>query len=410
MHWCKILKFLFVFVFMVTTYAKDMNMQILNVLHLVDSENFAQAVSEYEKLYKQTKDVEFLKEALRLAFDTNDKRLNELLKIGSKVLQNDGEFVRFEIMQLLKQNKISRAKEKTNALIKKEQDARNFTILGNINMFEGDNNKAYANFAKAYELQNNEENLIRLVSVTPNDNEIIKNLQNYREKNGCSYTLCTMLGEKYFAKNDFVNAASVYAELYEISQNPQYLDYIIISVAQTKDKNLLSQYETRLDLNSSIMMDAYANMGLYDMAYNQAKQSYEAGLGDVYQTMMAIYEYEQHEKNMSEKVLKNVMQNFENSVEKVGLGMSYNYYGYLLIIHDIDYKKGISLVQKALVLEPDSPYYLDSLAWGYYKLGDCNKASEIMQKVMSFDDIDDTDEIKQHDEAIKKCRAKSDTR
>ena len=59
-----------------------------------------------------------------------------------------------------------------------------------------------------------------------------------------------------------------------------------------------------------------------------------------------------------------------------------NYLGYLLIDHDMDVKKGISLVKKALEKKPDNGYYLDSLAWGYYKLGDLKKAKELQEKAI----------------------------
>ena len=66
----------------------------------------------------------------------------------------------------------------------------------------------------------------------------------------------------------------------------------------------------------------------------------------------------------------------------------------------LDIEKGIDLVKRALLQEPDSPYYIDSLAWGYYKLGDCEKAMDIILTIMSK--IDEP-EVKEHYEIIKKC-------
>jgi len=77
-----------------------------------------------------------------------------------------------------------------------------------------------------------------------------------------------------------------------------------------------------------------------------------------------------------------------------------NYYGYLLIDHDIDVEKGIVLVQRALELEPNSPFYLDSLAWGLYKQGKCFEANEIMK---FFGEQIYEEEVLEHIEAIKKC-------
>jgi tetratricopeptide (TPR) repeat protein len=59
-----------------------------------------------------------------------------------------------------------------------------------------------------------------------------------------------------------------------------------------------------------------------------------------------------------------------------------NYLGYLLIDYDMNVKEGVSLVKKALKEKPDNGYYLDSLAWGYYKLGDLEKAKALQEKAV----------------------------
>jgi len=74
----------------------------------------------------------------------------------------------------------------------------------------------------------------------------------------------------------------------------------------------------------------------------------------------------------------------------------------LMIEHDMDVSKGVSYVQEALKLEKDSPYYLDSLAWGYYKLHKCKEAKAVMDQVVAKIGSDEP-EIKEHSEAINKC-------
>ncbi len=51
-------------------------------------------------------------------------------------------------------------------------------------------------------------------------------------------------------------------------------------------------------------------------------------------------------------------------------------------------------VKKALRLNPDHPSYLDSLGWGYYKLGNYEKAVETLKK--AFELAPDAIEIKEH--------------
>jgi len=58
-----------------------------------------------------------------------------------------------------------------------------------------------------------------------------------------------------------------------------------------------------------------------------------------------------------------------------------NNLGYILIDRNIDAKKGLALVEKALTYAPDEFSYLDSKAWGLYKLGKYEEALKIFEKL-----------------------------
>ncbi len=59
-----------------------------------------------------------------------------------------------------------------------------------------------------------------------------------------------------------------------------------------------------------------------------------------------------------------------------------NYLGYLYIDKNIDVKRGMKLVERALKLNKNNPYYLDSLGWGYYRLGEYEKAEIYLKKAI----------------------------
>ncbi|MDB4257274.1 hypothetical protein N9818_00310, partial [Arcobacteraceae bacterium] len=80
-----------------------------------------------------------------------------------------------------------------------------------------------------------------------------------------------------------------------------------------------------------------------------------------------------------------------------------NYYGYLLIDYNINVQKGINLIKSALKTSPNNVAYLDSLAWGYYKLGECKKAFNIMEKVIIVTGLEDL-EMKHHWNMIEECK------
>ena len=74
-----------------------------------------------------------------------------------------------------------------------------------------------------------------------------------------------------------------------------------------------------------------------------------------------------------------------------------------MIDHDYDVKGGIRYVKKALEFDEKSPFYLDSLAWGYYKLGRCDEASRLMQRVQKLLGREDA-EVQKHIDIIKTCK------
>ncbi len=80
-----------------------------------------------------------------------------------------------------------------------------------------------------------------------------------------------------------------------------------------------------------------------------------------------------------------------------------NYYGYTLIDKDIDVERGVEIVKDALKEQPNNSYYLDSLAWGYYKLHMCKEAYKEMKRVIDMEGLDE-DDILQHWVAIQNCQ------
>ena len=80
-----------------------------------------------------------------------------------------------------------------------------------------------------------------------------------------------------------------------------------------------------------------------------------------------------------------------------------------MIDHDFNdlerVKEGMEYVQNALKQESENPYYLDSLAWGYFKLNDCAKAKEIIEQIAQ-EEIEKEEELKAHYQAILKCKRK----
>ena len=65
-----------------------------------------------------------------------------------------------------------------------------------------------------------------------------------------------------------------------------------------------------------------------------------------------------------------------------------NYLGYMWIDQNRHLEEGLRYVQKALELDPENPAYMDSLAWGYYRLGDLAAARQWIQRTLQRVDYD----------------------
>ena len=98
--------------------------------------------------------------------------------------------------------------------------------------------------------------------------------------------------------------------------------------------------------------------------------------------------------------MKKVVKEFEKALSLgVHNPVYLNYYGYILIDKNIDINKGLNIIKKALTQEPENTYFLDSLAWGEYKLGECSKAYKTMKKVVKVEGLKEK-EIIEHWNAI----------
>jgi len=66
-----------------------------------------------------------------------------------------------------------------------------------------------------------------------------------------------------------------------------------------------------------------------------------------------------------------------------------NFLGYLYAERGVKLDEALELLEKALALDPRNPYYLDSLGWIYYQLGDADKAIDLIQQAIYGMDSDD---------------------
>ena len=292
-------------------------------------------------------------------------------------------------------------------------EAEDFFILSALRAEQiGDFNSAIELYSKLYSKTKRKEYLYRglkskiyagesetvlksVESLLKTDNENIK----LREiKNIALYSLAKI----YNQKKDIDGILTVYLELYEMSQNREVANKIVQIYSYKQDYTKLATFLERSKIDDKILLELYTTSQNYTKAYMLAHNIY-LETGDLnYLGQSAIYQYESATDKNDKEMLESIVEKLTDVVKEKQPSLYLNYLGYLLIDHNIDVSKGMEYVKSALKLEPDSAFYLDSLAWGYYRLGNCQDAKEIMNQVVKLEGGDNK-EVILHINSIDRC-------
>lgn len=377
-------------------YSSDLD--VMSAYLMIENGEIARASELFYNLYQNSQNQAFLKESAKLALNAKS---NLLYKIMDELKGNDTQTLRLKIGYALSIYELKEAKQLAKELLKMDKSSQNYILLANIYAFEYDKKRAIGLYKKAYEIDKSEDNMIRVATIFSDflgdSTQAIKIANGWVKENGCGQRACYALLDLYSNLADFSNMVQIYEKLYLENESSQYLVNALEILLYKEDfkgaKRLLKKYEFNDDLLSQI----HAQLGEYKEAYVVAERLYELTNNKDYKAKMAIYKYELSKT----KEIDHIIQLFEESIYELENSIYYNYYGYLLIDHEIDIAKGLGLVLKAYWLNPKSPYITDSVAWAYYKLNRCDEAKEWMDKISL--EILEQKEFKSHYNKIKKC-------
>ena len=85
--------------------------------------------------------------------------------------------------------------------------------------------------------------------------------------------------------------------------------------------------------------------------------------------------YERQKKyDQAEQSFRQVLQIDPNN------SMTLNYLGYMMADHNTHLEEALSLIKKAISLDPQNGAYIDSLGWAYFKLGKYDESEEALRK------------------------------
>jgi len=367
-----------------------------------ERKDFKTASLFFEKLYDLDPQKDYLTDAIKAASMGKEyKRIRHLIEKGKGEFGDDKFINRFLVAYYLDQGNITKARKITRKLLQKDPQEKDYELAALIEKVDGNLPQAMRYFRKAYTLKHNPKMAVEIAEILLNqqkEDEAIRLMETHRRIYGCDKTLCSALVKIYTQKQDFGALEQLYKEMYITTKDPLYARALLELYAYRKNYDAAIAFLRKHHISDDILLDIYTAKKSYKNAYKLALKLYRQS-GDLeYLAKAAILEYEGSKKKRP-KLLKSVFEKFEKSVYIVNDPLYYNYYAYLLIDHDIDIQKGIKLVKKALKKEPDSLFYIDTLAWGYYKLGRCREAYSLMKPF----EKEKNREIADHIKKIKQC-------
>ncbi len=365
------------------------------------------ASSIFKTLYEKSEKKEYLYRSLQN--NLLAREYEEVIKVVDEITNgsfDDYVLMRVKVIALMELHKMDEAKVLATQLVEKSNAVNDYLLVSDVYIKRQEYDIALKYLESAY-IKNYNEKILDKMSIILYVNlqrtkDAIAQLETHTRVHGCSKSICHRLIGFYSNENNVDGLLSVYLRLYSLDKSKEIADKIIQIYSYKKDYIKLMDFLEESKSDDKALFELYAFTKNYHKAYLLADKLY-AKTGDInYMGQSAIYEYESANDKNDKKLLHNIVNKLKKVVKIDSNPLYLNYLGYVLIDHDIDVKEGMKCIEKVLLTQPNSSFYLDSLAWGYYKLGKCKKAKEIMNRVVTLEGGDDP-EVKKHIRIIDKC-------
>ncbi len=384
----------------------QLNALLFEASYLESSGYFSQAAKLYEKLFKISREKEFFYKDIENLFHAKKYRVAmQKLAQAMKSYPNDWRLYHWAgtIEATLKH--YDEAILYLNKAIELGSNAKDMELLASIYLVKKEYERALKYYKSAYAIKPQSDIINNIAYIMyfylNRPKEAIAYLETHIRMYGCDKSTCHTLASLYGLQNNIDGLISVYQRLYESYKEEIYAKKLVELYSYQKDFSRAIAYAKKLE-DKRYLLDLYKMTKQFQKAQKLAMELYRQTHDLNFLAQNAIFEYE-GAKRKSRKLLQDVAAKLEKVIKKVDDPIYLNYLGYLYIEHDIDIKRGVTLVKKALKHDPNSPFYLDSLAWGYYKLRKCEEAWKLIKRV--YYDLKLTDpEIQYHLRKIKACR------
>jgi tetratricopeptide (TPR) repeat protein len=381
---------------------------IVKAIFYENQGNFKKSNHFYKILFEKTNDIEYMFRELTTALYAGVESKN-ILKLEEWIRNNpdDIQSKRLLISFYINKKSIQKAKKIGQELISKSGKAIDYELSASPYILSGKYREAVKLLSEAYKKNFNEDILIKITTILANyignTNLATQYLETHRDKRGCSEKVCNQLIEIYTKSQKVYPLILVYHSLYKETKKDIYAVKVVEGYIYTENFDKAIEFLQKEYDNDELLYELYLAKKDYISALEIANKLFISQNRAKWLAESAMALYESAKNKNDQKMLAEVVDKFEKAISAgVQDSVYLNYYGYTLIDKDIDIEKGVKIVKDALKEQPNNSYYLDSLAWGYYKLNLCKEAYIEMKKVVEIEGLDEED-IAQHWISIQEC-------
>lgn len=381
----------------------------LYLLYALDAQymqNHDRASKYFEKLYDVNKEPLYIHEAIKNRIILKEyKEIKRLLDKSLPAHPKDNTLKRYLAAYHIDMHHFKEAEAILTKLIRLENNPSDKELLASTQLGLGQTKKALKYYEKAYKKNKSAKTLITLVNIlyynAQKKEKAKRMLHNHINFIGCDDAVCYKLLEIYEKEKDIKGLVKTAEKLYAKSGKIEFAKMILDIYAYQKDYEGAIEFLEKSKIDDAALLELYVLKKKFKKASKLAKKLYDDSQDLHFLAQMAMIEYESNADGKDPAVLKSVQEKFQKVVKTLDDPSYNNFYGYILIDHELDVTKGIALIERALAKAPNAPFFIDSLAWGYYKQGECQKAYDTIYPIMM---MVKEPEILEHYEKIKSCK------
>ncbi|WP_026803686.1 hypothetical protein [Aliarcobacter lanthieri] len=393
--------------------SKPFDLEDYYIMYALEMENirmYEAAKDIYLKLFENTNKYEYLVQHITIATQFQDYEAvkQSIEKYFLPNIKEEEILIRLYSFSLLKLEDFDKALENALKLTNLYKNSINYELLGAVYASKGEFEQSYLTLQKALKYQVSDTIMQTITNLEffnlEKKEEAIKSLKAYLPKSDYNFNLSLQLLAFYDTlgqKEEIKNLLKDMFLYYKHSEDEMQLNKTIRFMFQNFEFEELILFLEQNSIEDDLLLELYKRTNQPKKAYSLLNKLYQHSSNSEYLGQQAIIEFELSEDKKNS--LKSVIEKFNMTLETSTNPIYQNYLAYLLIDYDIDVKKGLVLVKKALEQDPTNIAFIDTLAWGEYKNKNCKEAFKNMKRIVDEIGLED-EEIKLHWEKIKECK------